>query len=150
MMGGMARTTPEVDVRRAAAVVWRALVLSWVIGAVLLLGAGSGGFGLTVVSVAVSVAAVPVLLVGGTASMLVEHRLAGARSAVRAAVYAPIGAVVAFASAALVMQSGSASWLGLWIAAVGAVSASGASVWADWSRRRGLARRAVHPAVLGA
>ena len=150
MMGAMASSTPDVDVRRAAAVLWRALVLCWAVGAAAVLVTGGGAFGLTIVSLAVAMAAVPVLVVGGGASMLVEHRLAHAGPARRGAVYALLGAVVAFLSAALVMQVWSVSWFGLGIALVGAVSASGASAWADWSRRRGEVRRAAHPAALGA
>ncbi len=148
MMGRMTSSAPEAEVRRAAAVVWRALVLFWLIGAVVVLGTGSGTFGLAVVSYAVVFAAVPVLVVGGALSMLVEHWLAEARAVGRAAVYALVGALVAFLSTALVLQRWSVSWFGLGIVAVGALSAVGACLWADRSRRRGDVRRARHPATV--
>lgn len=148
MMGRMTSSAPEVDVRRAAAIVWRALVLFWLIGAAVSLAAGNGALGLVVVSYAVVLGAVPALVVGGTLSMLVEHRLARAAAERRAAVYGLLGALVAFLSTVVVLQRWSLSALGLGIVVVGAVSAAGACLWADRSVRRRDVRRARHPATL--
>ena len=133
----MTGTAPDLDVRRAAGVVWRALVLCWVLGVVLALVTGAGGLGVGLVSYAVVLGAVPVLVVGGTGAMLVEHRLVDAGPAHRAAVYGALGAGVALLAGLVVLQAGVASWWGFVLASVGAASAAGACVWAAWSRGRG-------------